>query len=70
MGTDPKYKMDDIVGVAALVLLFFGMAITVFLATRSDSPLGNQQVPDPDVYSTPNGNFPKESSYLERKDPP
>ena len=63
MGTDPKYRMDDVIGVAALVALFIGMAMAVFLAMRSTGPLGEQKA-DEDTYSTPNGNFPKESSYL------
>lgn len=60
MGSDPRFKTDDIIGVIALVLLFIGVAIMTFLATRPQL----SEVPDPDVYSTPNGNFPKESSYL------
>lgn len=67
MGQDPKYKMDDIIGVAALVLLFIGMMAMTYYAALKPGPLGNQPPEtDPDLYSTPNGNFPKESSYLEK----
>ena len=66
MGQDPKYKLDDIIGVIALVLLFIGVALAVFVATQSPGPpLPVEKKEQAQFYDTPNGLMPNEKRYLD-----
>lgn len=56
MGQDPRWSFDDVVGITALSLLLFAILMFLFFSgSRNTGP----------TYSTPNGEFPREATYLE-----